>query len=140
MGPSRGPAVWPRAAQYSRLEDRPAKRGPLMALEVSWWDRRDQADRGALGAAALGDGRAPLNVPGDAVEADQARTFFARAGLARQTRREWWQPPGLGESFYRFANRGSALAGQRARAARITHGATAPVWETASGGANRLAI
>ncbi|HEY8742107.1 MAG TPA: hypothetical protein VIU62_03355 [Chloroflexota bacterium] len=29
-----------------------------MAMEVSWWERRDHADRDALGKAALADCRA----------------------------------------------------------------------------------
>ena len=103
-----------------------------MAMQVSWWERRDQADRDALGRAALEHCRAlrtseglrsarfywlgpdtlvlvedveSLDVPSEAMGTDQARTFFALADLARQTRYERWQDPGSGEAFYRLAGR-----------------------------------
>ena len=103
-----------------------------MALEVSWWERRDPADRDALGRAALAHCRAlrqtagmrsarfywlgpdtlvlvedveSLDVPSEAMGTDQARTLFALADLARQTRYERWQDPGSGEAFYRLAGR-----------------------------------
>ena len=103
-----------------------------MAMQVSWWERRDPADRAALGRAALDHCRAlrasegmrgarffwlgpdelvlveeveSLDVPGEAMQADQARTLFALADLARRTRFERWQDPGSGEAFYRLAGR-----------------------------------
>lgn len=103
-----------------------------MAMEVSWWERRDPADRDALGQAALAHCRAlrataglrsarffwlgpdtlvlvedveSLDVPSEELEQEHSRTFFALADLARQTRRERWQDPGQGESFYRLADR-----------------------------------
>ena len=103
-----------------------------MAMEVSWWERRDQADRDTLGRAALEHCRAlrategmrsarfywlgpdvlvlvedveTLDVPSEGMTTDQARTFFALADLARQTRYERWQDPGQGEAFYRLAGR-----------------------------------
>jgi hypothetical protein len=103
-----------------------------MAMEVSWWERRDQADRDQMGGAALAHCRAlrdtpgmrsarfywvgpdtmvlvedveSLDVPSEELEAEQSRTFFALADLARQTRRERWQDPAQGEMFYRIAAR-----------------------------------
>ncbi len=103
-----------------------------MAMQVSWWERRDQADRDALGRAALEHCRAlrtseglrsarfywlgpdtlvlveeveSLDVPSETMQPDQARTLFALADLARQTRYERWQDPGQGEAFYRLAGR-----------------------------------
>ena len=103
-----------------------------MALEVSWWERRDPADRDALGRAALDHGRTlrqtagmcaarfdwlgpdtlvlfedveSLDVPSEAMGTDQARTFFALADLARRTRYERWQDPGSGQAFYQLADR-----------------------------------
>ena len=103
-----------------------------MALAVSWWERRDGADRDALGRAALEHCRAlrqtegmrgvrfywrgpdtlvlvedvaSLDVPGEAMATDQARTLFALADLARRTGSERWQDPGQGEAFYRLAGR-----------------------------------
>ena len=107
-----------------------------MALQVSWWERRDHADRDALGRAALAHCRAlragegmrsarfywlgpdalvlvedveSLDIPSEAMAADQAQTFFALADLARQTRAERWQDPGRGEAFYRLADRAPAV-------------------------------
>jgi hypothetical protein len=103
-----------------------------MAMEVSWWERRDAADRDALGRAALDHCRAlrqtegmraarfywlgpdtlvlvedveSLDVPSEAMGTDQARTLFALSDLARRTRYERWQDPGSGETFYRLAGR-----------------------------------
>jgi hypothetical protein len=103
-----------------------------MAMEVSWWERRDHADRDALGRAALAHCRAlrqtagrrsarfywlgpdtlvlvedveSLDVPSEELEVEESRTFFALADLARQTRQERWQDPGQGETFYRLADR-----------------------------------
>ncbi len=103
-----------------------------MAMEVSWWERRDIADRDALGKAALAHCRAlrqtpgmksarfywmgpdtlvlvedveSLDVPSEELEATQSATFFALADLARQTRQERWQDPAQGETFYRLAAR-----------------------------------
>ncbi len=103
-----------------------------MAMEVSWWERRDGADREALGQAALAHCRVlrqtpgrrsarfywsgpdtlvlvedveSLDVPSEELADEDARTFFALADLARQTRQERWQDPGPGEVFYRLAGR-----------------------------------
>lgn len=103
-----------------------------MAMEVSWWERRDPADRDALGGAALAHCRAlranpglrsalfywsgpdtlvlvedveSLDVPSEELELEQSRTFFALTDLARQARQERWQDPGQGETFYRLADR-----------------------------------
>ena len=103
-----------------------------MAMQVSWWERRDPADRDALGRAALDHCRAlrasegmrsarfywigpdslvlveevdSLDIPSEAMQADQARTLFALADLAQRTRFERWQDPGSGEAFYRLAGR-----------------------------------
>src|SRR5215207_4124093 len=103
-----------------------------MALQVSWWDRRDQTDRDTLGRAALAHCRAlrageglrsarfywlgpdtlvlvedveSLDIPSEGMTPDQAQTFFALADLARQTRYERWQDPGSGEAFYQLARR-----------------------------------
>jgi hypothetical protein len=103
-----------------------------MAMAVSWWERRDQADRNALGAAALAHCRAlretpgmrsarfywlgpdtvvlvedveSLDVPSEELAVEQSRTFFALADLARQTRQQRWQDPAQGETFYRLADR-----------------------------------
>jgi hypothetical protein len=103
-----------------------------MAMQVSWWERRDAADRDALGRAALAHCRAlrtregmqgarfywlgpdavvlveeveSLDIPSEGMAPDQAQTFFALADLARQTRDERWQDPGSGEAFYRLARR-----------------------------------
>ena len=103
-----------------------------MAMQVSWWERRDSADRDALGHAALAYCRAAraqpgvrsarfywlgpdtlvlvedvesLDIPAEAFQADQARTLFALADLAQRTRAERWQDPGQGEAFYRLAGR-----------------------------------
>jgi len=103
-----------------------------MALQVSWWERRDAADRDALGSAALAHCRAlrategmrsarfywlgpdtlvlveeveSLDIPAEAVQTDQARTLFVLADLARRTHAERWQDPGQGEAFYRLAGR-----------------------------------
>lgn len=103
-----------------------------MALEVSWWERRDGADRDLLGRVALEHCRVlrrsegmraarfywcgpdtlvltedveSLDIPGEGMDPEQARTFFALADLARRTRTERWQDPGAGEAFYRLANR-----------------------------------
>jgi hypothetical protein len=103
-----------------------------MAMQVSWWERRDAADRDALGRAALAHCRAlrrsegmrsarfywlgpdalvlleeveSLDIPSEGMAPDQAQTFFALADLARQTRYERWQDPGRGEAFYRLARR-----------------------------------
>ena len=103
-----------------------------MAMQVSWWERRDHADRETLGRAALQHCRAlrageglrsarfywlgpdtlvlvedveSLDVPGEGMGVDQARTLFALADLARRTRFERWQDPGQGEAFFRLAGR-----------------------------------
>jgi len=103
-----------------------------MAMEVSWWERRDIADRDGMGKAALAHCRAlretagmrsarfywsgpdtlvliedveSLDVPSEEVEVDQSRTFFALADMARQVRQERWQDPSQGETFYRLADR-----------------------------------
>ena len=103
-----------------------------MAMQVSWWERRDHADRDAFGQAALAHCRAlrgqegmrsarfywlgpdtmvlvedveSLDIPSAGLTPDQARTLFALADLARQTRRERWQDAGRGEAFYRLAGR-----------------------------------
>ena len=102
-----------------------------MAMQVSWWERRDHADRDALGHAALAHCRAlrevegmrsarfywlgpdtlvlvedveSLDVPSTALTADQAHTLFALADMARRTRQERWQDAGRGEAFYRLAS------------------------------------
>jgi hypothetical protein len=103
-----------------------------MAMQVRWWERRDAADRDALGRAAFAHCRAlrssegmqsarfywlgpdtlvleeeveSLDIPGEGMAPDQAQTSFALADLARQTRHERWQDPGRGEAFYRLARR-----------------------------------
>jgi hypothetical protein len=103
-----------------------------MAMQVTYWERRDQADRDAVGRAALVYCRAArgqegvrearfywlgpdtlvvaedvesLDVPSTSVTPDQARALFALADLARRTGQERWQDPGRGEAFYRLAGR-----------------------------------
>jgi hypothetical protein len=103
-----------------------------MAMQVSWWERRDGADRDALGRAALAYRRAAraqdgvrgarfywlgpdalvvaedvesLDIPSTSLTADQARAAFALADLARRTSQERWQDAGVGEAFYRLADR-----------------------------------
>ncbi len=103
-----------------------------MAMQVSWWERRDAADRDGLGRAALDYCRAArgqpgvrsarfywlgpdtlvlvedvesLDIPSTSLTADQARTLFALADRAHQRHRERWQDPTVGETFYRLADR-----------------------------------
>ena len=100
-----------------------------MAMQVSWWERRDQADRDALGRAALEHCRAlrasegvqrarfywlgpdsvvlveeveSLDVPAEGMAVEPARTLFALADLAQRTHYERWQDPSRGEAFYRL--------------------------------------
>ncbi len=103
-----------------------------MAIMVIHWERRDNADRGALGSAALDFCRASRTVEGMrdcrfywanadtvVVQADAestevfyrpttppvARALFALADLARQTSDERWMEPGMGQETYRAAGR-----------------------------------
>lgn len=102
-----------------------------MGMSVAYWERRDSADREALGQAALDVCRAQKLM--DGVEDSrfywldpdkivvQARTskvvdwgrpdpklaagFFRLADLARQIRIEEWMDPAMGEDNYRRAGR-----------------------------------
>jgi hypothetical protein len=103
-----------------------------MALQVSWWERRDDADWDALGFAARAHCRAlrktegmrsarfywlgpdtlvlvedveSLDIPAEALQTEQAQTLFALADLARRTQAERWQDPSQGAAFYRLAGR-----------------------------------
>jgi hypothetical protein len=99
-------------------------------IDVTYWERRSNADREALGKSALaltqalkgagaGSSRfywaAPdtvvvqTDVGGSMTELppspEAARALFALGDLARQTRREQWIDAGTGERTYRSAGR-----------------------------------
>lgn len=103
-----------------------------MAGIVTYWDRRDRADRAALGEAALSFCRATRQQDGvqacrffwtgpDQVvvlteaeamadldqppKPDQAQALFGLADLARQTATERWLDPRAGQEAYRVAGR-----------------------------------
>lgn len=100
-----------------------------MAMLVSWWERRDSADRNAFGKAALDFCRATRVRPGmrssrfywlnaDTVvvandgemesfdgppSPEQAKALFALSDLGRQTAMQRWGDAGAGEQVYRSA-------------------------------------
>ncbi len=103
-----------------------------MAIQITRWERRDNADRNALGQAALDACRASRGIEGtrscrfywtstdgiamlwDAESAevfdqpgtaDQARAVFALADLARAVDMERWADPRTGQDVYRRAGR-----------------------------------
>ena len=103
-----------------------------MAILIDRWERRDNADRNALGTAALDLCRAVRAAEGtrsarfywngpdaiallwDAESAEvfdrpptqpAARAVFALADLARNTGSERWSEPGRAQETYRLAGR-----------------------------------
>ncbi len=103
-----------------------------MAIQIGHWERRDGADREALGRAALDYCRATRAVDGmrnsrfywagtDSIviqsdaesfevfdrpaSAASAKAVFAMADLARPVMSERWTEPGQGEEVYRRAGR-----------------------------------
>lgn len=103
-----------------------------MAIEVSHWSRRDDADRNALGKMALelcrairerdgvsdsrfywaGPDTIVLQTTADSAEVfgrppegPVAGAFFALADLAHQTRYEQWMDPRVGQETYESAGR-----------------------------------
>jgi hypothetical protein len=103
-----------------------------MAIQITRWERRDNADRNALGNAALDTCRASRGVEGtrscrfywsstDGIvilweaesaqtfdqppAADQARAAFALADLSRPVGMERWADPRTGQEAYRLSGR-----------------------------------
>lgn len=103
-----------------------------MTLQVSYWERRDGADRNAFAQAALELCRATRAAPGvedsrfywtdpDTVviqttaksaevfgsppNGKVAASFFGLADLARQMRNEQWTEPRMGQAAYEQAGR-----------------------------------
>lgn len=104
----------------------------MAAIDVTYWSRRDSADRAMLGqtafdlckaqraAGAVADSKfywldpdtvvvqVTAESPADLNQeptADTSRALFELADLARQTRHEQWLDPRTGQDNYRLAGR-----------------------------------
>ncbi|MDX1658937.1 MAG: hypothetical protein R3343_08970 [Nitriliruptorales bacterium] len=102
-----------------------------MGIEVSYWDRRDEADRNEFGTAAyelcraqkIIDGvedsrfywrntdslviqvQTSKNVDWSTPDPKVAASLFRLGDLGRQTHQETWMDPSLGVESYRVAGR-----------------------------------